>query len=98
MQYKVGATVVSVHRAGGVSVFQQLNNYFNLAQIIISPGIYWDVIHGGPAEKLSEDEEGQCIMETQGKNMAWLLKCLAAGKKSTPLPELPQRVWTNFIR
>jgi multimeric flavodoxin WrbA len=98
MQYKVGATVVSVHCAGGISVFQQLNNYLNLAQIIITPGIYWDVIHGGIAEKLSEDEEGQCIMETQGKNMAWLLKCLAAGKKETPLPELPQRVWTNFIR
>jgi hypothetical protein len=44
------------------------------------------------------NEEGQCIMETQGRNMAWLLKCLEAGKKETPLPELPQRVWTNFIR
>jgi multimeric flavodoxin WrbA len=98
MQYKVGTSVVSVRRAGGVSVFQQLNNYFNLAQIIITPGIYWDVIHGGVAEKLSEDEEGQCIMETQGKNMAWLLKCIEAGKKETPLPELPKRVWTNFIR
>jgi multimeric flavodoxin WrbA len=98
MRYKVGASVVSVRRAGGISVFHQLNNYFNLAQIIITPGIYWDVIHGGDAEKLSEDAEGQCIMETQGKNMAWLLKCLAAGKKETPLPELPPRVWTNFIR
>jgi multimeric flavodoxin WrbA len=98
MQYKIGASVVSVRRTGGISVFQQLNNYFNLAQIIITPGIYWDVIHGGAAEKLSEDEEGQCIMETQGRNMAWLLKCLSAGKKETPLPELPQRVWTNFIR
>ena len=98
MKYKVGASVVSVRRAGGVSTFQQLNNYFNLAQIIITPGIYWDVIHGDAAGELSEDEEGMCIMETQGKNMAWLLKCLAAGKKETPLPQLPARVFTNFIR
>jgi hypothetical protein len=66
--------------------------------MIITPGIYWDVIHGNSAGELSEDKEGLCIMETQGKNMAWLLKCLAAGKKETPLPELPTRVLTNFIR
>jgi multimeric flavodoxin WrbA len=98
MKYKVGASVVSVRRTGGISVFQQLNNYFNLAQIIITPGIYWDVIHGNSDGELSEDKEGLCIMETQGKNMAWLLKCLEAGKKETPLPQLPQRVFTNFIR
>jgi multimeric flavodoxin WrbA len=98
MKYKVGASVVSLRRTGGISVFHQLNNYFNLAQMIITPGIYWDVIHGADAEELAEDKEGLCIMETQGKNMAWLIKCLAAGKKEAPLPDLPERVWTNFIR
>jgi multimeric flavodoxin WrbA len=98
MNYKLGASVVSVRRAGGISVFQQLNNYFNLAQMIITPGVYWDVIHGDDAGELSDDKEGLCIMETQGKNMAWLLKCIAAGKKETPLPQIPQRVFTNFIR
>jgi multimeric flavodoxin WrbA len=98
MKYKVGASVVSVRRTGGISVFQQLNNYFNLAQIIITPGIYWDVIHGNSEGEFSEDKEGLCVMETQGKNMAWLLKCLEAGKKETPIPQLPQRVFTNFIR
>ena len=98
MKYKVGATVVSVRRTGGINVFHQLNNYFNLAQMIITPGIYWGVIHGDSSGELSQDEEGQCIVETQGKNMAWLLKCLAAGKKEIPIPDLPPRVWTNFIR
>jgi multimeric flavodoxin WrbA len=98
MKYKVGAVVVSVRRAGGISTFQQLNNYFNLAQMIITPGVYWDVIHGDDAGELSDDKEGLCIMETQGKNMAWLLKCLSAGKKETPVPDLPARVFTNFIR
>ena len=98
MKYKVGASVVSVRRAGGVSAFHQLNNYFNLAQMIITPGFYWEVIHGNAQGDLSQDEEGRCAMETQGKNMAWLIKCLAAGKKETPLPELPLRTWTNFVK
>ena len=97
MKYKVGATVVSLRRTGGVSVFHQLNNYLNLAQIVITPGIYWDVIHGNSPEELLEDEEGLQIMEIQGRNMAWLLKTLALGKKEIPLPLQPERKRTNFI-
>ncbi|MCL1814061.1 MAG: flavodoxin family protein [Treponema sp.] len=97
MKYKAGTTVVSLRRTGGISVFQQLNNYFNLAQMIITPGIYWNVIHGNTQEEVLQDEEGLCIMETQGKNMAWLIKCLEAGKKEVPMPELPPRKRTNFI-
>jgi multimeric flavodoxin WrbA len=97
MRYKVAATVVSLRRSGGITTFHQLNNYFNLAQMIITPGVYWDVIHGNSPEEFSEDEEGLSIMEIQGRNMAWLLKTLEAGKKTIPHPELPPRKWTNFI-
>jgi hypothetical protein len=39
------------------------------------------------------------IMRTLGKNMAWLLKCIEAGKKDgIALPEREERVFTNFIR
>jgi len=97
MRYKVGATVASLRRTGGISVFQQLNNYLNLSEIIITPGIYWNVIHGNTQEEFSQDKEGRCIMETQGRNMAWLIKCLDAGKKAVPMPEPPARARTNFI-
>lgn len=97
MRYKVGATVASVRRTGGLAVFHQLNNYLNLAEVIITPGVYWDVIHGNTQEELSEDAEGLHIMEVQGRNMAWLLKALAAGKKETAPPPPLQRKWTNFI-
>jgi len=98
MSYKVGATVVSLRRSGGIATFHQLNNYFNLAQMIITPGVYWDVIHGNTAEEVLKDEEGLQIMEIQGRNMAWLLKALAAGKKEIAPPPLPERKRTNFIR
>ena len=98
MRYKVGATVVSLRRSGGITTFHQLNNYLNLAQIIITPSIYWDVIHGNTPEEFAEDEEGIQIMETQGRNMAWLLKALAAGVKEVPQPAQITRKRTNFIR
>ena len=98
LKYKAGATVVSVRRTGGIAAFHQLNNYFNLAQVIITPGVYWNVIHGRSEDEFAQDEEGHSIMETQARNMAWLIKALAAGKRDIPLPELPKRKFTNFIR
>lgn len=99
MRYKVGATVVSLRRSGGIAAFHQLNNYFNLAGVVITPGIYWDVMHGNNAQEAAEDLEGLQIMEAQGRNMAWLIKALAAGKKDVPLPPpIVERKRTNFIR
>ena len=97
LRYKVGATVVSLRRTGGIAAFNQLNNYFNLNQMIITPGIYWDIIHGNTAGELVQDKEGLQIMEVQGRNMAWLLKALAAGKKEIKPPLTPERIRTNFI-
>ena len=98
MRYKVGATIVSLRRTGGIATFHQLNNYLNLSQMIITPGHYWDVIHGNNAEEVMQDQEGIQIIETQGRNMAWLIKVIAAGKKEAPPPApLKDRKRTNFI-
>jgi multimeric flavodoxin WrbA len=97
LRYKVGAVVVSLRRSGGIAVFQQLSNYLNLAQVILTPTIYWDVIHGNTAEEALQDGEGIQILRTAGRNMAWLLKTLEAGKKEVPLPEEEPRIRTNFI-
>jgi multimeric flavodoxin WrbA len=97
LRYKAAAAVVSLRRSGGISTFHQLNNYLNLAQAIITPSVYWEVIHGNTPRELEEDREGLQIMRITGRNMAWLLKAIAAGKKETPLPEEPKRERTNFI-
>jgi multimeric flavodoxin WrbA len=98
-RYKAGAALVSLRRSGGIAAFHQLNNYFNLAQILVTPGVYWNVIHGNTPGELARDEEGLQIMEIQGRNMAWLIKTLEAGKKEVPLPPpLVPRKRTNFIR
>ena len=98
MPFKVGATVVSLRRSGGISVFHQLNNYFSLAGVIIAPSISWGIMHGNNAHETMEDKEGLQIMEIQGRNMAWLLKTLAAEKEEVPLPpHVTERKKINFI-
>jgi multimeric flavodoxin WrbA len=98
LRFKVGAVAVSLRRSGGIATFHQLNNYLNLAQVILTPTIYWGVFHGNSAEEASQDEEGMHIMETTGRNMAWLLKAAAAGKRDIPLPQQEKGKRTNFIR
>jgi multimeric flavodoxin WrbA len=95
LKYKAGAVAVSLRRSGGISVFHQLNNYLNLAQVVITPSVYWEVVHGNTPAELEEDREGLHIMRVTGRNMAWLIKALAAARKEPP-EELP-REWTNFI-
>jgi multimeric flavodoxin WrbA len=94
---KAGLAVASLRRTGGIDTFHQLNNYLALGRAVIVPTVYWSVIHGNSAEEFSQDLEGVQIMELEGRNMAWLVKALALGKKELPpLPEF-QRVYTDFI-
>lgn len=45
-----------------------------------------------------EDPEGLMTMCNLGKNMAWMLKCIALGREhGLPHPE-NQKVLTNFVR
>ena len=38
-------------------------------------------------------------MKTLGKNMAWMLKCVEAGKKArVQMPVREDKIFTNFIR
>jgi multimeric flavodoxin WrbA len=96
LKFKVGAGIVALRRSGGIAAFQQLNNYLNLAQVIIAPSRYWGVFHGANADQALQDGEGMSILRTLGKNMAWLLKTAAASPE--PFPAAEQRVMTNFIR
>lgn len=97
--YKPGAAVASARRAGTTASLDVLNKYFTISRMPIVSSQYWNMVHGNNAGEVRQDLEGLQIMRTLGKNMAWLLKCIEAGKKAgVPLPEreAPQR--TNFIR
>lgn len=98
LRHKVGATVVAVRRSGGVSTFDSLNHYITYSEMLVPSTNYWNVTHGLKPGEAEKDEEGNQIMRVLGKNMAWLLKVLAAGKPLVP-PVAPEpKKMTNFIR
>jgi multimeric flavodoxin WrbA len=98
-EYKPGAAIVSCRRGGSTAAFEQLNKYFTISNMPIVSSQYWNMVHGNTPEEVKQDLEGMQTMRTLGKNMAWLLKSIQAGKESgVALPEKEARVITNFIR
>ena len=96
---KPGAAIVSCRRGGATAALEQLNKYFTISEMPIVSSQYWNMIHGNTPEEVVQDLEGMQTMRTLGKNMAWLLKCIEAGKKSgISLPEREAKVATSFIR
>ena len=57
------------------------------------------MVHGTKPEEVLQDAEGMQVMRELGRNMAWLLKCIQAGRNAgIELPEKEAPVKTNFIR
>jgi multimeric flavodoxin WrbA len=73
-QRKVGAAIVTMRRAGGISTFDAMNRFFLISQMIIPGSSYWNVGIGHDKGDVEKDEEGLKTMETLGRNMAWIIK------------------------
>ena len=96
---KPGAAIVSCRRGGASAGFDRLNKYFAINSMPIVTSQYWNQIHGNSVEEVLRDEEGLQTMRTLGENMAWLIKCIAAGRNSgVPEPREEPKIRTNFIR
>jgi len=96
---KPAAGVVSCRRSGSTATFDQLNKYFTICQMPVVPSQYWNAVHGHAPEDVRQDLEGMQTMRTLGRNMAWMLKCIAVGTEAgVPRPVQEERVNTNFIR
>lgn len=99
MAGKLGASVISCRRGGATAAFDQLNKYFAISSMPIVSSQYWNMVHGNTPDEVRKDQEGLQTMRTLGENMAWLLKCIEAGKKAgIPLPTYEPKIHTNFIR
>ncbi len=99
MRGKPAAAVVSCRRGGASAAFDEINKYFTISSMPVVSSQYWNQIHGSNAEEALQDLEGVQTMKTLGANMAYLLKCIEAGKKcGITMPEREKIVRTNFIR
>ncbi|HPC01266.1 MAG TPA: flavodoxin family protein [Syntrophales bacterium] len=78
LKRKVGAPVVAVRRAGAIPAFTGMYLFLHYMQMIIPGSSYWNVGIGRDIGDVLKDEEGLNTMRDLGRNMAWLLKKLAA--------------------
>ncbi|CDC21541.1 nADPH-dependent FMN reductase [Clostridium sp. CAG:306] len=97
--YKPAAAVVSARRAGTTGSVDVITKHFTVSNMPVVSSNYWNMVHGSKPEDVRQDLEGMQTMRNLGLNMAWMLKCIEAGKKAgVPLPVAEEKIWTNFIR
>ena len=97
--HKPGACVASARRAGTTATLDQMNKYLTISQMPVVSSTYWNMVHGNAPEDVKQDLEGLQVMRNLGTNMAWLLKCIEAGKKAgVDVPTAEAGARTNFIR
>ncbi len=97
-RFKVGATVCSARRGGTTATFDQLNKYFTISEMPVASGRYWNMVHGNNREEVMQDTEGMQNMRILARNMAFLLRAIAAERLKSGLPQQEEIVYTNFIR
>ena len=97
--FKPAAAVVSARRGGTTATIDCITKHFGNTQMITVGSTYWTLVHGMSPEEVKQDEEGLQAMRNLGRNMAWLIKSIKAGKDSgIELPETEAKYVTNFIR
>ena len=92
------AAVASARRAGTTASLDDLNKYFGISHMPVIGSSYWNMVHGNRPEEVMQDEEGLQTMRNIAHNMAWLLRCIEAGREQGILPQTESGSRTNFIR
>ena len=99
LEYKPAACVVNCRRGGASASYDRLLKYFGINSMPIVTSQYWNQVHGNRPEEVLKDEEGLQTMRTLAENLAWLLKCIEAGRNAgVAKPEYEAPLRTNFIR
>ncbi len=94
---KVGAGFVCARRGGTTASFDVLNKYFTISGMPVASSQYWNNIHGGAEGEAFQDDEGMQTLRVLARNMSFLIKSIALGKKEFGLPQKEAHLWTNFI-
>ena len=78
--HKPSAAVAVARRGGITASFDVLNKYFTINQMPIVSSTYWNGVGGRVPGDAERDAEGLQTMRNIAHNMAWLLKCIEAGR------------------
>ena len=96
--FKPAAAVLSARRAGTTASLDVINKYFTICSMPVVSSTYWNHVYGQQPEQVAEDAEGLMTLYNIGKNMAWLLKCIALGRENGLSHPENAKILTNFIR
>jgi multimeric flavodoxin WrbA len=96
--FKPAAAVLSARRNGQVASMDVINKYFTIKSMPVVSSTYWNHVFGAEADEVQTDVEGLNTMTNIGKNMAWLLKCIALGREHGVGVPTNEKVYTNFVR
>ncbi len=97
--HKPATAIVSARRAGTTATLDQLDKYFQINQMPIISGRYWNMVHGATPDEVKQDKEGMQNMRILARNMAYFLKCKELATKAGLEPPKQEEVeYTNFIR
>jgi multimeric flavodoxin WrbA len=83
LKRKLGAAVVAVRRAGSIHVFDSINHFYLINEMIIPGSIYWNMSLARNKGEYEKDEEGVRTMQVLGENIAWLLEKVKSDKGSS---------------
>lgn len=98
-RHKPGAAVAVARCGGTTASFDVLNKYFTICEMPVVSSTYWNNVHGRLPGEAAQDAEGLQTMRNIGQNMAWLLKCIEAGKAAgIDVPVAERGQMTNYIR
>lgn len=95
---KVGAAAAVARRGGCSTTFDELNKFFTIAGMPMASSQYWNSVYGREPGEALQDAEGLQIMRTLARNMTFLMKSIALGKKAYGIPKKETFSPTNFIR
>ena len=99
LRFKPAAGVGVARRAGAIEAADQINKYFQINSMPVVGSSYWGIAFGRTPGEAEGDGEGLHTMRTLGRNMAWLLRCIEAGREAgVPVPEIEPKVMTNYVR
>lgn len=99
LRHKPAACVVSARRGGTTAALEVLNKVPQFLEMPLVSSQYWPMVHGSNPQQVQQDQEGLQIMDRLGRNMAWMLKCIQAGKEAGVNPPAPRpTVRTDFYK
>ena len=74
MKYKVGASIVSLRRGGGLNAVDAMNHFFLNHEMIVVGSTYWNMVYSQLSREAEMDLEGIENIKNIGQNMACILK------------------------